>query len=103
MRNNRNYENRLRIIVAAHNEGYNLYRVNEWSYVFKRTTEQTGRVTINVYWNRKDLLFTVSTALDHPKQGKTQMTRKFLGVRQVTDLLINPRKHTGRGYKKKKR
>ena len=103
MRNEKNYPNRLQVIVAAHREGYELYRVNEWSYVFKRTTEKQGAVTMNVHWNRKNNFFTITSALDHPKQGKTTMTRRFVGLRNAIDLLINPRKHTGKGYKKRKK
>lgn len=103
MRNEKNYTNRLRAIVEAHRNGYELYRVNEWSYVFKRTTEQQGAVTLNLYWNRKNNFFTVTSAMDHPKQGKTTMTRRFVGLDNAIQLLINPRKHTRKGYKKRRK
>jgi len=103
MRNKINYRARLRIIIKAYKFGWDLHRSNEWSYVFKRTTPKGGHQTMNVYWNKKNNLFTTVSALDHPKHGKTAMTRRFCDLQLVNQLLINPRQHTGRGYKRKKR
>lgn len=57
-----------------------------------------GAVRINIYLSK----MTVSTGLDHPKQGKTQMFRKNVTLVELEKLFINPRTHTGKGYKKKK-
>lgn len=55
---------------------------------------------VNV-WRNKTGLYTVGTALAHPKKGKTQMFRRNCTEKEVRELLKNPRKHTGRGYQKR--
>lgn len=56
---------------------------------------------VNVWSNSRNNLFTVGTYLDHPTQGKTQLFRKNLTEKEVKELLKYPRKHTGKGYRKK--
>lgn len=41
---------------------------------------------------------TVQTALNHPKAGKTQLTRKGITITEFRKLLSNPRTHTNKGY-----
>lgn len=53
------------------------------------------RARINV-WTTK---MTVSTAINHPKTGKSQMYRKKVGSALLNKIFINPRVHTDRGYK----
>lgn len=92
---------RVLILLHARSTGYYLYKVNEWSYVLKKETEEYGVITLNVYWNSRNGLFTFMSALTHPTQGKKQLTRKRLSVQSVKNLITNPRRHTGRGYYKK--
>lgn len=96
-----NRKNRLEILICARSLNYKLRRINAFNYVLDRTTEKHGSEVVNVYWNSKNSLFTVLTALNHPSKGKTQMTRKFLSVETVLKILKKPRLHTDRGYRKK--
>ena len=58
-----------------------------------------GNCRVNVW--KSGHSFTVGTCLDHPKQGKTQLFRRNLNEKEVMELLKNPRKHTGKGYKRR--
>lgn len=53
---------------------------------------------INVYYGKG----TVGTCLDHPKQGKTQLFRRNVGVDLLTRLFEKPRLHTRLGYKRRR-
>lgn len=50
---------------------------------------------INV-WHEK---MTVGTALTHPKQGRTQLFRRYVTPKEMEKIFKNPREHTGKGYK----
>lgn len=52
---------------------------------------------MNVYYTTG----TVSTAIDHPKAGRTQLYRRDITIAQLEKLFINPREHTGKGYFKR--
>ena len=41
---------------------------------------------------------TVGSYLDHPRQGKTQLFRRDIGMEEAEAIFQNPRIHTGRGY-----
>ncbi|KAJ1418342.1 hypothetical protein B484DRAFT_301242, partial [Ochromonadaceae sp. CCMP2298] len=41
---------------------------------------------------------TVGSYLDHPKQGKTQLFRREVNMKDSSDIFLNPRKHTSIGY-----
>lgn len=58
--------------------------------IFKRGEEQ-----INVYWSK----MTVTTVVDHPKQGRQQLYRKNVTHAELYKLFANPRQHTGKGYR----
>jgi hypothetical protein len=60
-----------------------------------------GQCRVNVWSNKKSGLYTVGTALAHPKKGKTQMFRRNCTEAEVRELLKNPRKHTGKGYQRR--
>lgn len=62
---------------------------------------ERGNCRVNVWTNKKSGLFTVGTALDHPKKGKTQLFRRNCTEDEVRALLANPRSHTGKGYRRK--
>lgn len=55
-----------------------------------------NKVRINVYLSR----MTVSTAMKHPKKGKTQLFRRDVNLQELEKMFINPRIHTGKGYYK---
>lgn len=57
-----------------------------------------GATRINVYMTK----MTVATCLNHPKQGPTQLFRKNVTKQELDEIFAYPRKHTGKGYKKKK-
>jgi hypothetical protein len=46
---------------------------------------------------------TLGSALDHPRQGKTQLFRRNIrDVEEAATFFDNPRRHTGQGYRKRK-
>lgn len=57
-----------------------------------------GATRINVYLTR----MTVATCLNHPKKGATQLFRKNVDISMLNEIFSYPRKHTGKGYYKKK-
>lgn len=57
-----------------------------------------GSTRINVYLSK----MTVSTCLNHPKKGKTQLFRKNVTKEMLSQIFEYPRKHTGKGYYTKK-
>lgn len=48
----------------------------------------------NVYYTTG----TVSTSLDHPRQGKTQLFRRHVDPQLLREIFLNPRIHTDLGY-----
>lgn len=52
---------------------------------------------INVYTTK----MTVGTALNHPKQGKTQLFRKKVDEDLMCKIFDNPRVHTTKGYQRR--
>ena len=42
---------------------------------------------------------TVGSYLEHPRQGKTQLFRRNVGLAEAEAIFHNPRIHTGKGYK----
>jgi len=57
-----------------------------------------GSTRINIYLSK----MTVSTCLNHPKKGKTQLFRKNVNESMLNEIFEYPRKHTGKGYYTKK-
>lgn len=52
---------------------------------------------VNVYYSK----MTVSTAMNHPKKGRTQLFRRNVSSEGLKAILQNPRAHTGKGYYRK--
>jgi hypothetical protein len=71
--------------------GYSQIQFNKASRVI---SFGRGQVRINVYYTTG----TVSTSLDHPVQGKTQLFRRKVDIRSLREIFDNPRMHTGAGY-----
>ena len=63
---------------------------------FEKVDRDGSTARINVYYTTG----TVGTALQHPRQGKTQMFRRNCGLREVEEIMANPRVHTDKGYKR---
>ena len=57
-----------------------------------------GDTRVNIYLSK----MTVSTCLNHPKKGKTQLFRKNVNIQMLSEIFEYPRKHTGKGYYTKK-
>ena len=70
------------------------------SHITLQHEKKCGGVVVNIYWKKDPELFTFSSALEHPKKGKTQLFRKNIKKDLVLKLLQNPRKHTNKGYRK---
>ena len=54
-------------------------------------------VRINIYLTK----MTVSTCINHPKKGKTQLFRRNVSKETLEKIFRTPRIHTGKGYYKK--
>jgi len=57
-----------------------------------------GSTRINVYLTK----MTVATCLNHPTKGPTQLFRRNVSISMLDEIFEYPRKHTGKGYYKKK-
>jgi hypothetical protein len=57
-----------------------------------------GQTRINIYLTR----MTVATCLNHPTKGATQLFRKNVNYEMLKEIFEYPRKHTGKGYYKRK-
>lgn len=57
-----------------------------------------GETRINIYLTK----MTVATCLKHPKKGATQLFRRNVNEKILNEIFEYPRKHTGKGYYKKK-
>lgn len=94
------------VYAEASKRGWRLVKVSEANFVviFDRIKDE-DRVQMCIYWSKRtqlhNPLFTVSTSMNHPKKGKTQLHRKGVGMELLGQLLDNPRKHTGSGYYEK--
>lgn len=84
------------IVIFAKENGYSIFNID---YKTGLIQFRSGAVKINLY----STSFTMTTQMDHPKQGKTQLHRKGLTLLQIKEVFINPRIHTGMGYQKKKK
>jgi hypothetical protein len=88
-------------MAAGH--GWTHLKTQEWCMNFEKMVGP-DRLVVNVFWDKKVALglsetqFTVQTAMRHPKKGKTQLNRKFVGMRMLNKIFENPRHHSGKGY-----
>ena len=64
---------------------------------YRKEDQDNGKMRIKIYMTKG----TVSTAIKHTKPGKTQLFRKNVTLDQLTQILINPRKPTCKGYYRK--
>ncbi|GFH52418.1 hypothetical protein CTEN210_08894 [Chaetoceros tenuissimus] len=65
--------------------------LNETSRVISFRSSNTR---YNVYYTTG----TISTSLDHPRQGKTQLFRRNVDMNLLRQIFLNPRIHTDLGY-----
>lgn len=78
--------------------------MNDWDEIenIKDPTMISFTKIINDSPARMNIWFTtgtVGTALNHPKQGKTQLFRKHVNMKEMELIFQNPRHHSGKGYK----
>lgn len=98
-------EVKAKICIMAAGHGWRHLKTQEWCINFYKFIG-TDKAVINVYWNAKTVamlgfskpLFTVQTAISHPKRGKTQLNRRNVSLELLPLIFNNPRKHTGKGY-----
>ncbi len=89
---------RHKIEKIATENGWTLLCYKVGAEMISFTKEYKGsKARINVWLTTK----TVSTALNHPKQGKTQLYRKKVDIPLMHKIFKNPRTHTNRGYQKR--
>lgn len=94
-RSRHNQESIEAILATAKRLRYSVVMVN---YDVGMIRFRKNGVSVNLYTTN----YTVTTELDHPRQGKTQLHRKGLSHDEVIQVLTDPRKHTGKGYHRKK-
>lgn len=80
--------------AKQHNWTWKEHRGDGNVLVFERYDKEGHRQQVNVYFTTG----TVSTALWHPKKGKTQLHRKGVDEELLVEIFKNPRVHTGEGY-----
>lgn len=73
------------------------YRPNNYCLTAVRLHETENPQQINIYLTT----LTIQTAMNHTK-GKKQLNRKCSTVSEIFEIIKDPRKHTGKGYYKKK-
>lgn len=98
-------KNAAKVMKLAEDLSYDV-RVGQNPYLISccRFDSNKCRVQVAVYWTartHRDGKFTVSTALNHPTKGRTQLHRRHCTLEEVEELLRHPRAHTGKGYYRK--
>lgn len=89
----------------AHAAGWKLSVINPRNQVVI-IEKKEERTKMNIYWKKdfaKHKTFTVQTILDHPKSGRNQLNRRWVSYEQLIELINQPRQHTGKGYRKKRK
>jgi hypothetical protein len=84
---------RIDVIAAKHK-----YVCFDYQENIGMVSYSDGQTRINVYLST----MTVATCLKHPTKGPTQLFRKNVTEEQLDELFAYPRKHTGKGYYKRK-
>lgn len=84
----------IQAVIAAYNWNFIRYEGSNYKLIIRNLGCQ-----MCIYLST----MTIQTALDHPHQGKTQLTRKRVSALEFAELLKNPRAHTKKGYYTKKR
>lgn len=77
-----------------------LAKIKEWDLIthqahISMVSFKKNGCRINIYYSKG----TISTALEHPKKGKTQLFRKYVDIELLEKIFDNPRVHTDRGYR----
>lgn len=85
---------KVKQLAEKHDWNYLCYQKDSGMISFHKIIDSSF-ARINIYLTK----MTVATCLKHPRQGKTQMFRKFVSMELLEKIFKNPRTHTGRGYK----
>lgn len=93
---NYDYDKVLSIVQWAIQNEYNITKVDGKIGLIKmsRYSKSEFRESFNYYITTG----TITTEINHPKKGKTQLHRKGLSVDQIKKVISQPRTHTGKGY-----
>ena len=89
---------RVRELAKETGWGFLTYQENIGMISFTKTIDGAPART-NIYLTT----MTVATCVDHPKSGKTQLFRRNVGEKLLRKVFDNPRVHTKKGYRKKRR
>lgn len=76
--------------------GWSVIKYHPRTYVLNLVR---GEEKMNIYLSTG----TIQTAIDHPKQNKTQLNRKCCTRGEFENIFKNVRTHTGKGYHKAKK
>lgn len=85
------------IIKIAKEYEWNLVQVDTNTLMLGFTKGENRLPRINFYTTK----CTFVTQLEHPKQGKTQLFRRWVDEPDFHKIFENPRTHTGHGYHKR--
>lgn len=89
MRNEKNYPNRLQLIVFAYQCGYELTTVLAWEYAFKKVMPENGMVyLITVRWNRYNEFFFMQKILFEIKKKPHRTTVRCCSLRFVKNYFL---------------
>lgn len=81
---------RIKKIAEKHDWEFLCYQENIGMISFWKNKSDR----INIYTTT----MTVSTSINHPKKGKTQLFRKLVDFDELNIIFQNPRVHTDKGY-----
>jgi len=84
----------IKQLAKKHGWKYLEYQANISMISFIKISSQSDQMRINIYLTT----MTVATALNHPKQGRTQLYRKRCTLEDIEKIFKNPRQHTNKGY-----
>lgn len=82
----------IELLAKKHGWNFLIWQDNISMLSFKKND-----MRINIYITT----MTVATCLNHPKKGKTQMFRKNVDNKLMSNIFRNPRIHANTGYRKK--
>ena len=86
------------VMAIAQAHGWAFAKVDRSTGMISFTKEYNGsQARINIYRTT----MTVTTQLNHPKQGKNQLHRKHVSTELLKKIFKNPRIHTKKGYRRK--
>lgn len=89
---------RIKKLAEKHEWKEWAFQPNERMISFCRWTLDTDDRLISQRINCFYTTMTVATIITHPKKGKTQLFRRNISLKELEEIFIDPRVHSGKGY-----